>query len=50
MMTETIVLFIVLFSGTTPQQEINVCSTPFRYQLSSVWPPTFNQPALLQKG
>jgi hypothetical protein len=26
--------------------EINVCSTAFRYQLSQVWPPSFNS----QKG
>jgi hypothetical protein len=40
----------MMFIVSTSQQEINGCSTAFRYQLSQVWPPSFNQPGLLQKS
>jgi hypothetical protein len=41
-------LFLVHY--IVSQQEINVCSTAFRYQLPYIWPPSFNRPAVLQKG
>jgi hypothetical protein len=40
----------IMFIVSKSEQEINVCSISFRYKLPYVWPPLFNQPALLQKG
>jgi hypothetical protein len=42
--------FNIMFIVSTSQQEINVCSTAFRYPFPQIEPTSFNRPALLQKG
>jgi len=41
--------FIKCLTVSTYQQEINVCDITFRFQLSKVWPLSFNLPSLILK-
>ncbi len=42
-------MVLVMFIVSISQEEINVSSTAFRYQLPLAWPASFNGPALLEK-
>ncbi len=43
-----VLIYCIVYCFNFPIR-INVCGTAFKYKLSQVWPPSFNQPVYFQK-